>query len=55
MPEFNREEFLIKWDEDNPQIVIPEEIYDDYDNDWILTEEEEEQLIQQYFASKETN
>ena len=53
MPEFNKEEFLQKWEEENPPVIVPEPIEDDKDHDWYMTEEEEEQLIQQYFQSKE--
>lgn len=42
MPIFNKEEFLQKWDEDNPPMNIPDEILDEYDRDWVLSEEEEE-------------
>jgi hypothetical protein len=45
MPIFNIEDFLVKWNEDNPEIIIPNEVIDDLDNDWILSEEEEEHLI----------
>lgn len=41
MPEFNKEEFLKKWDEENPHLVIPPEVIPEYDRDWILSEEEE--------------
>lgn len=52
MPEFNREEFLVKWLEDNPPIEIPESIIDDKDNDWYMNDEEEEALISAYFQAK---
>ena len=55
MPVFNEEEFLLKWDEDFPPIVIIDEIKDEKDNDWVLAEEEEEQLIAAYFSNKEQN
>ena len=48
MPVFDVEEHLKKWEEDNAPVVIPDPIVDDKDNDWYMTEEEEEQLIQQY-------
>lgn len=53
LPVFNLEDFIMKWDEENPPIIIPDEIEDEFDRDWILSEEEEEQLIQQYFQAKE--
>jgi hypothetical protein len=49
MPIFNVEEFLVKWNEDNPEILIPDEVIDDIDNDWQMNEEEEEALIASYF------
>ena len=55
MPEFNADEFLEKWVEDNPEPVLTEEVISDIDNDWILQEEEEDALIQAYFAAKEQN
>ena len=55
MPVFNTEEFLTKWEEENPAVVIPPEVVDDLDKDWILTEEEEEQIIAQYFSARENN
>jgi len=53
MPLFNKEEFLIKWDEDNPAFAIPEFVQPEQDRDWPMAEEEEEAMIQQYFQSKE--
>lgn len=50
MPEFDEEEFLEKWEEENPEPLLPEEIISDIDNDWILAEEEEEALINAYFS-----
>jgi hypothetical protein len=29
MPEYNVEEFLIKWNEENPEILYPEPVFDD--------------------------
>ena len=53
MPEFNKHEYMQKWIEDNPIIEIPPHIVNDKDYDWVLSEEDEEALINQYFASKE--
>lgn len=44
---------MLKWIEDNPVIEIPPPIVDDKDYDWFLTEEDEEALINQYFAAKD--
>ena len=43
-----------KFDEENPEIEIPDEVVDDIDNDWVLSEEEEAQLVTDYWASKES-
>lgn len=53
LPIFNGEEFLQRWEEENPKPELPEEVYSDIDNDWVLTEEEEEQHLQAYFAGKD--
>jgi hypothetical protein len=53
MPVFNEEEFNEKWEEDNPVVMIPEEVALEEDKDWVMTEEEEEVLIQQYIQAKE--
>lgn len=45
MPIFNKDEFMEKWEEENPPVAIPNEVIDDIDNDWKLTEEEEESLV----------
>ena len=45
MPLFNKEEYYEKWEEENPSIVIPDEVIVEFDKDWVLSEEEEEQLI----------
>jgi hypothetical protein len=42
MPVFDTQEWLNKWLEENPVIEIPPYVIDDQDNDWILSEEEEE-------------
>ncbi len=53
LPVFNAEEFLVRWEEENPEPELPHEVVPDIDNDWILTEEEEEQHLQAYFAGKD--
>ena len=52
MPEFNEQDAVEKFDEENPEVEIPDEIIDDINNDWVLTEEENEALIAKYFADK---
>lgn len=53
LPVFNQEEYLTQWEIDNPEPELPGEVFPDVDNDWILTEEEEEAHLQAYFAGKE--
>lgn len=40
LPEFDEKEFLEKFDEEFPEVVIAENTDDDIDNDWILDPEE---------------
>ena len=44
-PVFNEQEHLENWVAENPEIIIPDEVVDDIDNDWELNEEEEETMI----------
>ncbi len=48
MPVFMKEEFLLKWDEENPVVIIPPEVVHEIDKDWYLNDDEEQYLIQQY-------
>ena len=52
LPEFNETEACERFDEENPEVEIPDEIVDDVNNDWVLTEEENDALIAKYFADK---
>ncbi len=52
MPVFNKDEWEVQWHLDNPEIVIPEPIIEDKDNDWYMNREEEDLLIQQYFQHR---
>jgi hypothetical protein len=52
MPEFNREEMEERFDEEFPEIEIPEEVEDEVDNDWVLAEDEWETLLNNYTAQK---
>ena len=40
-PKFDEGEFLKKWDEENPEIIVPGEVVDDIDNDYDIEEVEE--------------
>ena len=53
MPEFDEAEAGEKFDEENPEVEIPEEIVDDINNDWVLEPDEREALIAKYFAAKD--
>lgn len=53
LPVFNREEAEEKFDDENAPIDIPEEQEDDINNDWLLTEDEEAQLIESFNGSKD--
>jgi hypothetical protein len=52
MPVFNKEEWEIQWLHDNPEIVIPDLVIEEKDNDWYMNPEEEEALIAAYFQQK---
>lgn len=39
LPIFDQKEFLLKWDEETPDIIISDELTDDVDNDWVLDED----------------
>lgn len=51
-PVFNEKEVMDKFDEENPEIEIPAEVVDQVHNDWVLTEEEEAKLVDDYWAGK---
>lgn len=52
MPVFNKQEFLSKWLLDNPAFEIPEEVVFDVDNDWILSQNEQDYHINAYFGMR---
>ena len=52
LPEFDEAEAGEKFDEENPEVEIPDQIIDDINNDWVLDEAETEALIAKYFADK---
>ena len=53
LPEFNEEEFLAKFDEEFPEIVIMDQTDNDIDNDWILTEEEYDAEVQKFWSTRQ--
>lgn len=40
LPAWDKQEAEAKFDDENPEVEIPNEVIDDIDNDWILTDEE---------------
>lgn len=52
MPEFNMEEMGEKFDDEFPEIEIPDEVMDETDNDWVMQEEEWDSLISSYNIAK---
>lgn len=52
-PEFDPKEIEEKFDDDNPEIDIPDEVPVEMDNDWDLDEAEEEAAITAYWTVKE--
>jgi hypothetical protein len=53
VPEFNKEDFLKGWLEENPVIEIPSEEELAPEADWILNEEEEQAILAAYIAGKD--
>jgi len=51
-PVFDENFFFFNWDEEHPEVHIPDEIRDDLDNDWRLTQERKEELLTQYAAEQ---
>jgi hypothetical protein len=41
-----------RFDTDYPEIVIPDPLDVEYDNDWVLSEYESDNLINAYFEKK---
>lgn len=52
VPVFNREEFLKKWLEENPPIEVPSEEEPERDADWILSDDEEQSLVNSFLKGK---
>lgn len=42
---------MYNYDQEHPEIEIPEFVQDDIDLDWIITEEQKEDIINDYLAS----
>jgi len=52
MPEFNQLEMEEKFDDEFNEIVIPDEVVDEIDNDWVMESEEWDTLITNYNNAK---
>lgn len=52
LPVFDPSETIQKFDEENPEIEIPNEIVDEIDNDWVLDEGETEAVIATYWSAR---
>ncbi len=50
-PEFDEKFFLYNYDQEHPEIEIPELVQDDVDLDWIITEDQKEDIINDYLSS----
>jgi len=48
LPEFDAKYFMFSYDEEHPAIIIPAEVIDDTDNDWVQKESAKEDLITSY-------
>lgn len=51
-PEFDEKFFLYGWDEEHPAIVIPQEVVDDTDNDFLILPDKKEEMIAEFAAQK---
>ena len=51
-PVFDEKFFLYGWDEEHPSIIIPNEVIDDKDNDWLISPEKRDDLIAEFAAAK---
>ena len=51
-PVFDEKFFLYGWDEEHPAVIIPAEIKDDTDNDYLIPPDKKDELIEQFAAQK---
>lgn len=47
-PIFDENFFFFNWDEEHPEVEIPPEVTDDQDNDWVISQEKKDELVEQY-------
>lgn len=50
---FDEKYFMFQYDEDQPEIIIPDEVIDDIDNDWIIKQEEKDEVIENFLAGQQ--
>ena len=55
MPEFNQTEIEEKFDDEFPEIEIPDELEEEVDNDWVLEPEEWDAVLLAYTSAKGEN
>jgi hypothetical protein len=48
LPVYDEKYFLYNFDEEHPETVIPQEVIDDVDNDWIITATRKDELLTEY-------
>jgi len=48
MPKFDEDFFDHNWNEDHPEIIIPPEVVEDVDNDWVIPPEKKEDMVVEY-------
>ena len=52
-PVFDEKFFLYNWDEEHQAIVIPPEVIDDVDNDWVIAADKKDDLIADYAVNRQ--
>ena len=50
LPEFDQKYYIYSYDEEKPEIIIPDEIEDDKDNDWLIEQTFKDEQVAEYFA-----
>ena len=50
---FDEKYFLFQFDEDNPAIIIPDEVHDDQDHDWIIEADQKDAIIEEFLAGQQ--
>lgn len=47
-PVYDENYFFFQWDEDHPEVIIPDEVIDDVDDDWLITADRKESMVNDY-------